>query len=91
MASVYLIDLFTDTAGILNYLDLGKIMGCPGGMSTIRSLAQYLRAPFWANLSLSFLRKRLGKKIVVPRLDVIMIAFFSSYTTTLEISAIWLA
>ena len=30
------IDLFTDTAAILNYLNLSSIMGCPGGMSTIR-------------------------------------------------------
>ena len=31
-----LIDLFTDTAAILNYFDLRSIMGCPGGMITIR-------------------------------------------------------
>ena len=30
------IDLFTDTAAILNYFDLRSIMGCPGGMITIR-------------------------------------------------------
>jgi len=29
-----IIDLFTDTAAILNELDLSSIMGCPGGMST---------------------------------------------------------
>ena len=34
------IDLFTDTAAILNLLDLRSIMGCPG------ALAQYLRALF---------------------------------------------
>ena len=32
------IDLFTDTAAILNLFDLRGIMGCPGG-----ALAQYLR------------------------------------------------
>ena len=31
-----LIDFFTDTAAILNYFDLRSIMGCPGGMITIR-------------------------------------------------------
>ena len=30
------IDLFTDTAAILNYFHLRIIMGCPGGMITIR-------------------------------------------------------
>ena len=36
------IDLFTDTAAILNYLDSRSIMGYPGGMSTIR----YTRSVF---------------------------------------------
>ena len=31
-----IIDLFTDTVAILNYLDLRSIMGCPGGMSMIQ-------------------------------------------------------
>ena len=35
-AAVVVIDLFTDTATILKYLDLKSIMGCSGGMSTIR-------------------------------------------------------
>ena len=30
------IDRFTDTAAILNKLDLRSIMGCPGVMSTFR-------------------------------------------------------
>ena len=30
------IDLFTDRAAILNYFDLRSVMGCPGGMITIR-------------------------------------------------------
>ena len=29
-------DLFTDTVAIFNHLDLRSIIGCPGGMSTIR-------------------------------------------------------
>ena len=45
-----LIDLFTDTAAILNYLDLRSIMGCPGAGLGVwaRSdiLAQYLNALF---------------------------------------------
>ena len=35
-SSYVVIDLFTDTAAILNKLDLRNIMGCPGGMSTFR-------------------------------------------------------
>ena len=31
-----IIDLFTDTVTILNYLDLRSFMGCPRGMSTIQ-------------------------------------------------------
>ena len=31
-----IIDLFTDTAAILNEFDLRSIIGCPGGMSTFR-------------------------------------------------------
>ena len=38
------IDLFTDTAAILNLLDLRSIMGCPGG-----AVAQFLRAFFEQN------------------------------------------
>ena len=34
--NVGLIDLFTDTAAILNKFDLRSIIGCPGGMSTFR-------------------------------------------------------
>jgi len=37
------IDLFTDTAAILNEFDLRSIIGCPGGMSTFRL---YFRALF---------------------------------------------
>ena len=53
-------------------------MGCPGGTSTIRYTHLVFMRAFRANFSLSFPRKRLlwEKKIVVPCLDVIMIAFF---------------
>ena len=37
------IDLFTDTAAILNKFDIKSIMGCPGGMS---SFVLFVRAPF---------------------------------------------
>ena len=62
---------FTNKAAILNYLDFRSIMGCPGGMSTIRYTRSVYTRAFRTN-SLSFPRK----KIVVPYLDVIMIAFF---------------
>ena len=38
-----IIDLFTDTAAILNLFDLRSIIGCPGGMNTFRL---YFRALF---------------------------------------------
>ena len=73
----------TDTAAILNYLDLRSIMGCPGGGGVGRAwarsdvLAPVFTRAFRANFSLSSPRKRLQweKKIVVPCLDVIMITF----------------
>ena len=36
---VILIDLFTDTAAILNLLDLRSIMGCPGGTRSVLTRA----------------------------------------------------
>ena len=63
------IDLFTDTAAILNKFDLRSIIGCPGGMSTFRSYFRALFAAFSQN------KIEMGKKILVPCLDVIMIAF----------------
>ena len=33
------IDLFTDTAAILNLLDLRSIMGCPGGTRSVFTCA----------------------------------------------------
>ena len=79
----YSIDLFTDTAAILNYLDLRSIMGSPRGMSTSQYTRSIFTRAFRANFSLSFPRKRLQweKKIVVPCLDVIMIAFFGGNYT----------
>ena len=45
-------------------------MRCPGGMSTIRYTRSVSKRAFRANFSLGFLEK----KIVVPCLDVKMIA-----------------
>ena len=53
------IDLFTDTATILNLLALRSIMGCPGGMSTIPYTRLVFTRAFRANFSISFPRKRL--------------------------------
>ena len=36
-----LIDLFTDTAAILNLLDLRSIMGCPGGTRSLSTNARF--------------------------------------------------
>ena len=49
-----IIDLFTDTAAILNLLHLSSIMGCPGGTRSV-----FTRA-FWAkeNFSAYFSAKR---------------------------------
>ena len=45
--AMVIIDLFADTAAISNYLDLGSIMGCPGGYEHDPVyLHQYLRALF---------------------------------------------
>ena len=52
-----LVDLFTDTAAMLNQVDLRSIIGCPGCMSTIRYTPQYLR-PLFGPIFLSvFLEK----------------------------------
>ena len=49
-----IIDLFTDTAAILNLLHLSSIMGCPGGTRSVFTHA------FWAKRELQciFLRKK---------------------------------
>ena len=49
-----LTDLFTDTAAILNELDLRSIVGCPWGMSMIRYTRSVFRRAFRANFSLRF-------------------------------------
>ena len=54
-------------------------MGCPGGMGTIRyTRSVYIRALFGPIFLERFPKKKIvmGKKIVVPCLDVIMIASF---------------
>ena len=58
------IDLFTDTAAILNVFDLGSIMGCPEGMGTIRyARSVYIRALFGLIFLNVFLEKDCnGKK-----------------------------
>ena len=48
MFHVIPIDLFTETAAILNLLDLRSIMGCPGGMNTIRYTRSVLTRAFRA-------------------------------------------
>ena len=54
-----LVDLFTDTAAILNQVDLRSIIGCPGCVSTIRYTRSVFTRAFRANFSFSFPRKRL--------------------------------
>ena len=49
-----IIDLFTDTAAILNLLHLSSIMGCPGG----HSLSIYARFLGKRELQCIFLRKK---------------------------------
>ena len=56
---LYTIDLFNDTATILNQLDLKSSMGCQGGMSTIQYTRSVFMRAFRANLSVRFARKRL--------------------------------
>ena len=55
-------------------------MECSGGMSTIRYTRSVFTRAFRANFSYVFIEKDCNgkKKIVVPCLDVIMIAFFST-------------
>ena len=42
----YSIDLFTDTAAILNYLDLRSIMGCLGGHEHVPTYSLSIYARF---------------------------------------------
>ena len=52
------LDLFTDTAAILNLLDLRGIMGCPGGMSTIRCTRIIINARFSGPFFFNFFLKK---------------------------------
>ena len=65
------LDLFTDTAAILNLLDFRSIMGCPGGTRSV-----FTRA-FWAKRELYciFLEK---KAIIITSKHVTTI-FFAYY------------
>ena len=45
-------DLFTDTAAILNKFDLRSIIGCPGGMSTFRLYFRALFGTFFLRIRL---------------------------------------
>ena len=46
------IDLFTDTAAILNKFDLRSIIGCPGGRSTFRLYFRALSGTFFRKVFL---------------------------------------
>ena len=73
------IDLFTDTAAILDQLDLRSIMGCPGGhLARSVILTQYLGALFGSIFLKVFLEKDCNwKKRSTYRVwDVIMIVSF---------------
>ena len=69
--SLMIIDLFTDSAAILNLLDLRSIMGCTGGTNSVFTLA--------------FRPKRelhcifLGKKVIIITSKHGTTIFFSHY------------
>ena len=65
------IDLFTDTAAILNLLDLRSIMGCPGGTRSV-----FTRA-FRAKRELQCIF--LGKKAIIITSKHSTTIFFSHY------------
>ena len=65
------VDLFTDTAAILNLLDLRSIMGCPGGNGSV-----FMRS-FRAKRE--FQRVFLGKKAIVIISKHGTTIFFSHY------------
>ena len=67
----YPIDLFTDTAAILNLLDLRSIMGCPGGTRSV-----FTRA-FRAKRELHCIF--LGKKAIIITSKHGTTIFFSHY------------
>ena len=65
------IDLFTDTAAILNSLDLRSIMGCPGGTRSV-----FMRA-LWAKRELHCIF--FGKKAIIVTSKHGTTIFFSHY------------
>ena len=65
------IDLFTDTAAILNLLDLRNIMGCPWGTRSVFTQA------FWAKWELQ--RLFIGKKAIIITSKHVTAIFFSHY------------
>ena len=71
LSPILSIDLFTDTAAILNLLDLRSIMGCLGGTRSV-----YTR-PFRAKRELQ--RIFLGKKAIVITFKDGTKIFFSHY------------
>ena len=71
MLSPLLLSLFTDTAAILNLLDLRSIMGCPGGTRSV-----FTRA-FRAKRELHCIF--LGKKAIIITSKHGTMTFFSHY------------
>ena len=65
------IDLFTDTAAILNLLDLRSIVGCPGGTRSVFTPA------FRAKIELHCVF--LGKKAIIIKSKHGTTIFFSHY------------
>ena len=64
----HLRDLFTDTAAILNLLDLRSIMGCPGGTRSV-----FTRA-FWAKRELTVYFSGKRRSLLNP--NTVQRAFF---------------
>ena len=67
-----LIDLFTNTAAILNLLDLRSIMGCPGG-----TRSAFTRASLRAKRELQYIF--LGKKTIIITSKQGTTIYFSHY------------
>ena len=70
------IDLFSDTAAILNLLDLRSIMGCPGGTRSVSTGA------FWTKRELQSIF--LGKKAIIITSKDGTTIFFSHYNLFLR-------
>ena len=68
---ILVINLFTDTAAILNLLDLKSIMGCPGGFCSV------LMCTFWAKRELNCIF--LGKKVIIITSKHGTMTYFSHY------------